>query len=264
MPLPASLLGVLYARIEIFDKTYSRFRKDSLVTKIAQQKGTYVFPIDAMPLFAFYRKLYVLTNGKVTPLIGSMLEKAGYDADYSLQPKTIDPLPEWDDVLQIKGSTVTTTQPITLDFGAAGKGYLVDIMCQLLDEAGIEDYIIDASGDLRHKGRMENRVGLEDPRQSGKVIGVIDVQNQGLCASAVNRRKWGKYHHVFDPDTMTSTKDVLATWVIADSTMVADGIATALFLVNPNGVRKEFSYEFARMHADGGVDYSPAFQKALF
>ncbi|MDB5160423.1 MAG: FAD:protein transferase [Candidatus Saccharibacteria bacterium] len=251
-------------RIEAFDKTYSRFRKDSLVTDIARRKGTFEFPEDAIPLFAFYRKLYDLTGGKVTPLIGSMLEKAGYDADYSLRPKTQEALPDWDDVLEINGSTVTTTQPVTLDVGAAGKGYIVDIICKILDVAGIAEYVVDASGDLRHKGHEENRVGLEDPREPGKVIGVIDVQNQSLCASAINRRKWGKYHHVFDPDMKDSTKGVMATWVIADSTMIADGIATSLFFVDPNVIRKEFAFEFARMRDDGGVEYSPVFEKALF
>ena len=262
--LPASLLSAVHDRIEVFDKTYSRFRKDSLVTKIATQKGTYVFPDDAIPLFDFYRKLYELTNGKVTPLIGGMLEKAGYDAGYSLQPKPQEALPRWENVLTIDGPNVTTTQAITLDVGAAGKGYLVDIICQLLDQAGINEYVVDASGDLRHKGQGMIKVGLEDPRETGTVIGAINVQNHSLCASAVNRRKWGKYHHIFDPDTKDSTKDISATWVIADSTMVADGIATALFLVDPNVVRKVFNYEFVRMHADGGVDYSPAFEKALF
>ena len=69
---------------------------------------------------------------------------------------------------------------------------------------------------------------------------------------------------MFDPDTKDSTKDISATWVIADSTMVADGIATALFLVDPNVMQKEFNYEFVRMHVDGGVDYSSAFKKVLF
>jgi thiamine biosynthesis lipoprotein len=254
----------IHSRIETFDMTYSRFRKDSLVTKIAQQKGTFVFPEDAMPLFAFYRKLYELTNGKMTPLIGGMLEKAGYDANYSLQPKTQESLPAWDDVLKIDGTKVTTTQPVTLDVGAAGKGYLVDVICELLDRAGINEYVVDASGDLRHKGHNENRVGLEDPREPGAVIGVIDVRNQSLCASAITRRKWGKYHHVFDPDTKDSTKGIVATWVTADSTMLADGIATSLFFVDPNAIRKEFTFEFVRMHDDGGVEYSPAFEKALF
>jgi thiamine biosynthesis lipoprotein len=251
-------------RIETFDQTYSRFRKDSLITKIAQKAGEYTFPKDAKILFDFYRKLYDLTDGKVTPLIGKTLENAGYDAEYSLQPKPQVEVPRWDDVLEINGVTLVAKKPVTLDFGAAGKGYLVDIICQLLDDAKIDDYIVDASGDLRHKGTMENRVGLEDPRQSGTVIGVVDVQNQSLCASATNRRTWGKYHHVFDPDTKDSTKAIVATWVITDSAMVADGIATSLFFVSPSVVRNAFTYEYVRMHVDESIDYSPTFEDKLF
>ncbi|HEY8886068.1 MAG TPA: FAD:protein FMN transferase [Candidatus Microsaccharimonas sp.] len=263
--LPESLETAIRTRIETFDKTYSRFRTDSLVSRISRNVGMYTFPEDMDALFGFYEKLYVLTRGKVTPLIGGMLEKAGYDAKYSFIERKQEKLPVWGEVLIRNGSILEVKKSIMIDVGAAGKGYLVDEVCALLDAAKINEYVVDASGDLRHKGKDENRVGLEHPLDPSKVIGVIDVQNKSLCASATNRRKWGSgQHHIFDPDLMKPTEDVIATWVMADSTMVADGLATCLFFTDPNVLRKEFQYEYVRMHADGSIDYSPAFEGKLF
>jgi len=263
--LPKILIAEVQSQIAAFDATYSRFRKDSLVTQAALHEGVFVFPHHAVPLFDFYHALYTLTDGRMTPLIGSMLEKAGYDADYSLQPREQTMLPSWDEVLDWKGAILKTTQPVTLDVGAAGKGYLVDLVSHVLEKAGINEYVVDASGDFRHRGVRENNVGLEHPSLTGKIIGVIDVQNKSLCASASNRRAWGEgMHHIFDPATMRPTQEIIATWVIADDTMTADGIATALFFAEPNRLLKQFSFEYARLHSSGAIDYSPAFEGKLF
>lgn len=253
------------ATIEAFDMTYSRFRSDSLITQITKQEGDYTFPDTAISLFGFYKTLYDVTGGKITPLIGSMLERAGYDANYSFVAGPQDALPSWSNAMSWKGSVLHTTQPITLDVGAAGKGYLVDIISDLLDRALVSDYVIDASGDLRHKGTTENRVGLEHPLETDKVIGVIDVQNQSLAASAVNRRTWGDgLHHIFDPDSQAPTKAIIATWVVTKEAMFADGLATALFFVDPDKLRGICEFQYVRMHTDGHLDYSRDFKGELF
>ena len=263
-PIGAHLQQVIQDRIDTFDQTYSRFRDDSLVTEIARRPGTYRFPDDARVLFAFYRNLYDMTAGKVTPLIGRMMENAGYDAAYSFQPRPQAIVPQWDDVLRWKGMTLQTTQPVTLDFGAAGKGYLVDLLSSLLEDAAIDDFVVDGSGDLRQKGTIENSVGLEHPNKPGTVIGRIDIQNRSLCASATNRRTWGDLHHIFNPSTKQPVRDVLATWVVADEAMVADGLATALFFSQPEDLAKKYDYEYVRMHTSGAIDYSNNFSGQLF
>lgn len=264
-PLPLKIENLLKERIDAFDKTYSRFRSDSLVTLAGKNPGIYTFPDDADVLFSHYEKLYELTQGKVTPLIGRVLENAGYGAGYSFQAVSQQELPGLHDAIERNKSVVEVKTPVTIDVGAAGKGYLVDELSAILDTEGVYEYVIDASGDIRHKGEGQNIVGLEHPIDPTKVIGSINVLNKSFCASASNRRKWGvDQHHIFDPHTLSPTNDVIATWVLADSTMVADGLATALFFTDPNMLRKEFSYEYVRMRSDGAIDYSPAFEGKLF
>ena len=78
------LLEKITALIEDFDKTYSRFRPDSLITKMATKRGKYLLPKNAEKMFTFYKDLYELTDYSFTPLIGQVLVDAGYDAAYSL------------------------------------------------------------------------------------------------------------------------------------------------------------------------------------
>ena len=263
--LDEQIEGAILRRVATFDKTYSRFRKDSLVSRIARRPGIYTFPEDMERLFSFYEQLYEVTDEKVTLLIGGMLEKAGYDAEYSFVPSRQQTMPKIEDVMVRNGIVLEVKSPVVIDVGAAGKGYLVDLVCGILDSFEIDEYVVDASGDLRHKGIQRNTVGLEHPLDVSKIIGMIDVQNSSFCASATNRRQWANgQHHIFDPTLMAPTREIIATWVMADTAMVADGLATALFFTDPMRLRELCAYDYVRMHGDGSIDYSPAFKGKLF
>lgn len=266
IPLGAGLVDRLIARAEEFDATYSRFRPDSLISRFAATGGTCALPGDAAPLLDWYRRLYDATGGAVTPLVGGALEHLGYDPGYSLVRRAgAACVPVWDDVLRVEGSVLTSTQPLLVDLGGAGKGYLVDLLGQLLDEVGVDRYLVDGSGDLRHRGPGVVRVGLESPHDPTKAIGVARLSGRALCASATNRRRWGEgLHHIIDPVTGEPVNGVLATWVIADSALMADGLATALFLAEPTVLSQEFRFSFVRMLADGSVEYSTDFDGELF
>lgn len=264
-PLPASVVTAVTERIDRFDRDWSRFRSDSLVSRIAASPGRHVLPPDAPVLLDFYRELYRATAGRVSPLVGRTLESLGYDAAYRLRASDdIPAVPAWDDAVAWDGEALTTVRPVLLDVGAAGKGYLVDLVSDLLTEHGIREHIVDASGDLRTRG-VPMRIALEHPLNPRKAIGVAELPDGAFCASATNRRAWGDgLHHVLDAATGLPVRGVLATWVLAPTALVADGIATALFLdPDPEFVTRE-AVGFARMFDDGRVDASAYFPGELF
>lgn len=264
-PLPEELQQRVVKMVDEFDKEFSRFREDSIVTKAASLAGKYSFSSHAQKLFAFYETLYRQTDGKVTPLVGASLESLGYDANYSLRFQATTPALNYSELIKRSSSTLEVKEPTLLDFGAAGKGYLVDSIAELLESEGISQYLIDASGDMIHKAGEAEVIGLEDPLNEGSVIGEVTLKNKALCASATNRRKWGDgLHHVVDPDTGAPTESIVATWVIADSTMIADGLATALFFVEPNLLKESYTYEYMRVYANGSADFSEGFAETLY
>jgi thiamine biosynthesis lipoprotein len=258
----------IHDRIEAFDQAYSRFRADSLVTRIAQSSGRHQFPADASALFTWYRMLYDVTAGAVTPLIGNALSDAGYDAQYSLVEKSMTSPKAWDDVMRFDAASnvLETSEPMLLDFGAAGKGYLIDIVAALLRNAGIDSYCIDAGGDIAYQSEANEplRIGLENPHDTTEAIGVASILNQSICGSAGNRRRWGRFHHTLDPRTLTSPDGIAAVWVVAENTMIADGITTALNFAPSETLLRSVPFSFAILNKDGRLSASPDFPAEFF
>lgn len=256
MELDSEIKDALKERIEEFDKTYSRFRDDSLVGKLAEKAGSYDFPPDANRLFELYDKLFDLSNGAVTPLVGETLAALGYDADYSFKRSdTLPAIPSWESTVARKLNTLTTNSPVLLDVGAAGKGYLMDLLAEILESNGIGNYIIDASGDILHRADSPEIVALTDPRDDRKAIGQATLSNRSLCASSPAMRRWDDVHHIIDGRSGNPARRVAATWVMADDGLTADGLATALFFTQPQKL-KSFDFEYAIMYAGGGVSYN--------
>ncbi len=263
----AHLYAQIVKCISDYDAYYSRFIPTSFISHIADTPGTYTLREDARPMIELYKKLYDITSGAVTPLIGTVLEEAGYDATYSLQPKKMHHPKKWEEVFSAQDPlSLTTEGRVVIDVGAAGKGYLVDIVATLMQRHGIVAFSIDAGGDILyvHPDGEPLVVGLENPHATDEVIGTVRVHNNSLCASAGSRRAWGEHHHVFNPHTLRSVSDVVATWALADSALFADGLATALFFVTPELLSTHFSFEYLVLMQDGSYKKSAGFPGEVF
>lgn len=259
------LLSAIKERIDIFDKTYSRFREDSLVTTMSRETGEFVLPDDAKELFAVYEDVYKRTQGLVTPLIGNLIADAGYDAQYSLTTKSelFSPL-SWSDAIEYQYPTLTIKKSVMLDIGAAGKGYLIDLVAKVIEEHAITSYCVDAGGDMIHRGHEGITVGLEHPLDLDQVIGVYPLKNKSLCGSAGNRRAWGDFTHIINPETKTSPTEIMAVWTIAHSTIIADILATALFFVPASALTDGYDFEYVLVRSDGSIEKSVSFSGELF
>lgn len=258
------LLKSILGRIEVYDRTYSRFRDDSLVNRIAAKAGNYNLPSDSIALFEAYRTLYDITDGAVSPLVGQTLSDAGYDKNYSLQYKRTTVAKDWDDVISYKDQKLEAKMPVLLDFGAAGKGQLIDIVAELLEAELIQHYVITAGGDIRVNTDASIEVALQHPIEPDLAIGIAALNNRSICGSSIHLRKWGAHHHIINPKDGVSPKHIHAVWVVADQAMVSDALATALFFVDPKKLQERFNFEYVIVHEDFSVEYSSNFPGRIF
>jgi thiamine biosynthesis lipoprotein len=263
-PLPAAARDAVDTVIARFDAEWSRFRADSVVSRLRAHGGTVAAPADAEVMLDAYRELSAATQGAVNPLIGAGLEALGYDAEISLRPGDPQPAPrDWQRMLRWTASELELSEPVTIDVGALGKGRLVDLVAGVLVPVPGR-VIVDAGGDLRVRGGTA-RVALEHPYDPGSAIGVIDVTDRALCASAVNRRAWGDgLHHVLDARTGEPVRSWAATWAIAVDALQADAVATALFFDGGPELAERWDVDWVRMSTDGKAEWSRGFDGELF
>lgn len=263
----SDLEKTIIALSQDFDRTYSRFIKTSLIWSLTHATGTVEVPAHLVTMLRLYETLYDLTSGHCNPLIGFTLSDMGYDADYSLTPKEhIRPVPSLHDALQIVDDThIALQESVLIDLGALGKGYFVDIIKTFLQKKGIARFLVDGSGDIYYQGNgTPIRAGLEHPDDPTKAIGVLTFTDGALCASAGNRRKWASYQHTIDPFSLTSPQDIIATWVRADTAALADGLATCLFMTEPETLQHPLSFEYCLLNKDYHIKNSTGFPAEFF
>ncbi|MDF2667169.1 MAG: rane-associated lipoprotein [Microbacterium sp.] len=265
-PLPSIAHDAVSAVIERFDREWSRFRDDSLVSALAEGRTASVpAPGDTDAMLSLYDQLDTATAGAVNPLVGDALARLGYDARLTLAPwGDPEPAPAWRDTLAWRDGRLSVARPATIDVGALGKGRLVDLVLDTLREHVDGDLVVDASGDLAARG-ASLRVALEHPYDATRAIGVVTVTDAALCASAINRRAWGdNLHHVLDARTGAPVRAFAATWALADTAMRADALATALFFDGGPELAASWNAHWVRMHTDGRVEWSPGFDGEIF
>lgn len=241
-----------------FDNYYSRFIPDSFINSLKSKKGTIEVEEDFVSMLWAYLPLYHLTEGQFTPLVGQLLADAGYDENYSFDEKELTNVPALTNVVEVLDPNhINLKQPALFDFGAIGKGYLIDKVADILRAEKIKEFTVDAGGDIVYETLSDRKltIGLEHPDDITKIIGTVQLQNRAICGSAGNRRKWGRFHHIINPKTKISPKDVVAVWVLANKCAVADGLSTALFFVEPEILARQFNFDYIIIK-NGGVRYS--------
>lgn len=284
----SALGGDLHQHIEDlisdYENVLSRFKGDSIVgqMRVATHGGTFDFPDWTLNLFDLYDHLFSATNGAIDPCVGEDLIRLGYDKSYSSvnEPNAaehtgaIHGRATWDHAIEHHGTTLVTHGPVALDFGACGKGYLVDLIAERLGVAQSDlRYVIDAGGDLLAHTSEPITIALEDPSDPANAVGVAEISQGAFCASSPSRRHWTdaaghQLHHLLNAIDGVPVNSVAATWVAATppslATAQADGLATALFTTPAAQLRAHFPFECAILTADRSAAQSPDFPGSFF
>ena len=265
-PLPAAVRSEVLALIDRYDRTWSRFRSDSLVAAIAEGGGPVDLGPTAPPLLGLYERLRRLTGDAMDPTVAVSLEHLGYGPSGDLRAAP-GHRPAVGSRVRLAGTAVSVDPPALLDVGGAGKGQLADLVSAALTAAGVPEHVVDAGGDVVAAGPAVD-VALEHPFDPSAAIGVVRVADAAIAGSAVNRRAWPaegrRLHHVLDARTGRPVEAVAATWAVAADAMTADGAATALFFAVPTDVAAELGVAWVVMGTDGRVRASADLPGELF
>ena len=304
--------------VEEYESVLSRFRADSLVSRMAcaADGGDFEFPEWAGPLFTLYSEFYAATRGAFDACVGADLLALGYNNSVQFVPESAASASDdsdswanyrralpvtWGNISRDCGSvTLHTNQPVQLDFGAAGKGYFVDLVTRIIkeelsgDSPANFDFLVNAGGDMRACFSNEDyqiKVALENPFDTTQAVAVASIASGALCASSSARRRWkvkdasylGKDASGFESNLIAThlinaldgipACDLCASWAYVSSktcdfpTAYADALATALFVSQESDLQKivqTTSAEFAVMLPNKTLRKTRAFPAHFF
>ncbi len=251
---------VAIAWVEVFEAKYSRFRADSLISRINSAAGKEWVAIDeeTEQLFKLCDTLHFLTQGILDPTLLPLMRLWNYKAEQPVMPSAAEiaaarALVGWKKVQRAPGKVFLPEIGMALDLGGFGKEYAVDVVAQIALDHGIADVLVDFGHDIRALGKPPGRpawhIGLENPNQPGATAGSVGlVGNRGIASSGDYIRRvtlnGKRYGHIIDPRT---------GWPVANGCVQATGIAgtclhagvlstTAFVLGVPKGI--EFIQSF--------------------
>jgi FAD:protein FMN transferase len=124
-----------------------------------------------------------------------------------------------------------------LDPSGLVKGWAVDQAAKRLRKRGIENFYIEAGGDIQTDGMNASnepwRIGIRNPFNEQEIIKVVTVSGQGVATSGTYIRG----QHIYDPHKPDApTKTVKSLTVVGPNIYDADRFATAAFAMGEDGI----------------------------
>lgn len=265
-----------------FDLALSSYIPNSILTKINNAPAGQVSFMDINHYFdrCYNQSLevYKLTNGAFDPTVYPLVDGWGFMKNVEEVPDstTVDSLMQLVSFnpgyhfTYFPAKTDSTTSfmqkntPHTkMDFNAIAQGLSVDVICELIESKGGENYYVEIGGEIRVSGlNSEGRIwtiGIDKPKEHStadnrEVFEIVQVDNKAIATSGSYRKfyekKGVKYSHTLNPKTgYPVTHSLLSTTVVADNCTLADGLATAFMVMGT-----EKTVQFVKDHPELNIE----------
>jgi thiamine biosynthesis lipoprotein len=193
--------------------------------------------------------IYKQSDGAFDVTVGPLVNLWGFGPDKKPNKVPSDELIEQtkqnvgSQYLSIEGNRLIKSKAdLYVDLSAIAKGYGVDVIADLLADEGVNDYLVDIGGELRVSGSKPQQiswtVAIERPGLGQDVQRVLHLGNNAIATSGDYRNYFEfdgiRYSHTIDPSTGKPISHKLASVTVIDkSSMVADGLATAITVLGP-------------------------------
>jgi len=124
-----------------------------------------------------------------------------------------------------------------LDPSGLVKGWSIWQAANLLKRRGVENFYVDAGGDIQVAGRNAEekpwRVGIRNPFDDKEVVKVLSLSGEGIATSGTACRG----QHIYNPHRPNEAiADIVSLSVIGANVYEADRFATAAFAMGSDGI----------------------------
>lgn len=249
-----------FDEIDRIEYTFSRFRSDSEISRLNHfaANGAVVTDPEVFEVLANALDLSAKTEGAFDITLGKLTRAWGFSTRQPAVPAhdTLDEAIQctgWTHVeLDKEWRTVRFLRPgIELDLGAIAKGYAVDRAIEVLRAAGVSALVNAGASSIAATDEaitQEWPVVIASPADPNHPLCEVQLGNRALSTSGVKEQHFIQdgqlYSHLIDPTTNRPGKNpaedvtrhqMLQTTVLAPTSILADALSTAMFLL---GVRR--------------------------
>ncbi len=245
------IANLVIADVQRIEQRYSRYRDDSVLTKInltADQGGSIQIDEETLALINYADACYKQSDGLFDITSGVLREVWDFKSQTipsEKQIKQVLPRIGWEKV-SVFGNTLSFANPgMQIDFGGIGKEYAVDRAATLCQQQGVQYGLVDLGGDIKvigpHADGKPWSVGIRHPRNPGQLMANINVSRGGVASSGDYERciilNGKRYSHVLNPKTGWPVAGMASITVIAEQCVIAGSISTISMLKERQGKR---------------------------
>lgn len=123
-----------------------------------------------------------------------------------------------------------------IDLGGVGGGYACDEIAKILEVNGIDNFMVDGSGEILCRGKSAGNkpwiIGIQDPFDKTNIIGEFQINDRSVSTSGSYEKFYTigeeRFSHIINPVTGMPEKNVMSVTVIAPTGTEADILSTAL------------------------------------
>lgn len=275
-----------------FDLALSSYIPNSVLTGINEAPAgehLYSDPHDYFSrCYIMAQEVYKVTNGYFDPTVYPLVDGWGFMKNVEVVPdsSTVDSLRAllgFNDGYHFKFMTTITdhgdtipsnlirknTPAAKLDFNAIAQGLAVDVLCELIEKKGGENYFVEIGGEIRVNGLNREdvlwRIGIDKPvdnstAENRELQEIIQLDGQAIATSGNYRKFYEKdgvkYSHTLNPKTgYPVTHTLLSASVVTESCAMADAMATAIMVMGPDK-----GMDFAEEHPELNLEIYLVFE----
>lgn len=254
------------AEIQRIEAKYSRYRGDSIVSRINALAGSgQALQVDeeTRGLLRFAAQMHEHSEGLFDITSGILRRvwdfKSGCLPDEAAV-RALLPCVGWQHVAW-DGQSIALTRPgMQLDFGGFGKEYAADSAATVLIGAGVRGGTINLGGDVRIVGPHPDGhpwvLGVSHPRQPHAVVASIELSSGALATSGDSERYMEvggrRYCHILDPRTGWPVEHWQSVSVVGPACLAAGALTTIAML------KREAAHDFLRGQGVGFLTVDPS------
>ncbi|MCP1337841.1 FAD:protein FMN transferase [Futiania mangrovi] len=233
----ARIAARVEAEVVRLEAIFSLYRPASALLRLNAEGRLEAPPPELLEVFGLCDALWYATGGVFDPTVQPLWALKAMAAREGRAPSAHELADArrrigWRDVAWDERGVAFARPGMAMTLNGIAQGFVTDRIARLLHAEGLSGVLIDM-GEIAASGHRPDgsawRAGIADPQ--GRIVREVRLGDRALATSAPLGPQDGPGAHVFDPRTGGTASAWSLVSVSASSAMLADGLSTALCLV---------------------------------